>query len=1250
MGWEIERTGPDGQSTRRGLPVGTSWIGRGQDGILGMVDETADVVRACIVHRKDGSVLLVPEAGAVVEVEGRATTAARPLKAGATFKIDSISFSLVQTADRDADAGGPPTAATRFVRAEDVSRLVANDQERPFDDAEKLYDLQEVISDGGQAVIYRARDRRDGSLAAIKLFKAFDHDPEAEQWFQSEVDILSTLHHPNIVSFLGAIAVEDEWGSLRRGLVMEHLDGVTLKEWIVRHPRGTPWNEARPILDQCLQGLEAAHEHGGVIHRDLKPSNIFIQSDGTVKLIDFGLAHVRGRKSSTGGGIQGSYNYLAPEYARGEANFTGDVVSDIFGLFACFYELLTGRLPFPKFGDRPDLEFLSRWREKPPSISHAHMAFRAVAHLSKFIDKGLHPDRKARFASYAEVREALQGVHNRLIVHGSVQYELLDGLGSGAFGEVFKAQRKQDLALVAIKRLFPDRSGDAFAKEARILSRAHYDGIVRYLDFFQGGGDYYLVMEYLEGMPGASLRDRIRANPKGLPLAEVVPAFLAYAAALGQLHYKGIIHRDIKPANLYAPEGAPARACIMDLGVARDLSGTKTTGTVPGSWDYMAPELLSGNHRGSPRSDLYALGLSLYEALTGGPALPRLPRDDREAYPELIARANGKSQHSISFADGQFEVYPEMARLLRKVCAGLPADRPRDCRDFFDALLAFGSNRLDLNPAEWTERAPPAMPEADPDTAPVAGAASGGPNRAQAPRKRGRRLGAAALAVAVIGGAIAWGWPRWPLPKEIKDTSGAGLALPPVAPIPPAVPEVLAPEARIEPVAPVPPQNDRVIEAIVREIEDLHRFSPAFFDYESFKKAIFQRIRELDELRARPAYSALAGQTDVLAALQRFWTKVCEWALLQVEEERSLLYGAVAREGLYQLWLLAGNSLPPTSVSGAQQMRDLLTAGPAASLRGRSWPLCPTQILSFVDSTNLFLDHLYAHPAASHSRARVLPTVARLKLETTDPSRRVERCAVMDFNLVPDGVFEAGAQKIELLDPIYFATAETTVEAMRIYRDDAVRLADAHRELFSGRIDPISVQGEDSVPYAGATVDQAVEFCNWLSVRARVPPVYGRAPNGGWMADLAQPGFRLPTIEEWEYAARLGIDFAAMEGQASWQEMELRLKDTGLVHFYYETAPRASENSPAYPLGLRDLCGNVHEICMVLPADARPSDASSVNFATKGGAANSRATPPVMPDGRPGSVDDIGGMIGFRVVFSVPFAHLPGEGILGGEK
>src|SRR5262252_6943855 len=145
------------------------------------------------------------------------------------------------------------------------------------------YEVLAAIGAGGMGEVYRARDTKLGRDVALKVLSdSLAHDPERLAQFEREAHLLATLNHPHIAHIYG---VEDSTGV--PALVMELVEGPTLADRIVHGP--IPIEEALPIAKQITEALEAAHEQG-IIHRDLKPANIKVRVDGTVKVLDFGLA------------------------------------------------------------------------------------------------------------------------------------------------------------------------------------------------------------------------------------------------------------------------------------------------------------------------------------------------------------------------------------------------------------------------------------------------------------------------------------------------------------------------------------------------------------------------------------------------------------------------------------------------------------------------------------------------------------------------------------------------------------------------------------------------------------------------------------------------------------------------------------------------------------------------------------------------------------------------------------------------
>jgi serine/threonine protein kinase/dipeptidyl aminopeptidase/acylaminoacyl peptidase len=212
------------------------------------------------------------------------------------------------------------------------------------------YELLEILGIGGMGAVYRARDTRLGRDVAIKVLpRIFSTDPQRRARFEREARLLAALNHPHVGAIYG---IEESEGV--QALVLELIDGPTLAD---RLQRGrVPVAEALMVAHQIADALEAAHERG-VIHRDLKPGNIKVKPDGTVKVLDFGLAkaaapgdaqHQDFRQTpfmgeTREGIIVGTTSYMSPEQARGQAV---DKRADIWAFGCVLYEMLTGYRAF----------------------------------------------------------------------------------------------------------------------------------------------------------------------------------------------------------------------------------------------------------------------------------------------------------------------------------------------------------------------------------------------------------------------------------------------------------------------------------------------------------------------------------------------------------------------------------------------------------------------------------------------------------------------------------------------------------------------------------------------------------------------------------------------------------------------------------------------------------------------------------------------------------------------------------------
>jgi hypothetical protein len=272
------------------------------------------------------------------------------------------------------------------------------------------YEITSLLGKGGMGEVYRARDPRLRRDVAIKVLpEEFSSNSERVSRFQREAEVLASLNHVNIAAIHD---LQEANGS--RFLVMELVEGETLADRIGRGP--IPIDEALQIAKQICEALEAAHEKG-IVHRDLKPANIKVREDGTVKVLDFGLAKALDRLSvasvdmmdsptlsahpTEGGIILGTAAYMSPEQALGKAV---DRRTDIWALGCVLYEMLVGRRPFEGEGVS---ETLARVIEREPHW--ARLPARLSPALRTFLERCLHKDPRQRVQAIGDVRLALEG-------------------------------------------------------------------------------------------------------------------------------------------------------------------------------------------------------------------------------------------------------------------------------------------------------------------------------------------------------------------------------------------------------------------------------------------------------------------------------------------------------------------------------------------------------------------------------------------------------------------------------------------------------------------------------------------------------------------------------------------------------------------------------------------------------------------------------------------------------------------------
>ncbi len=257
------------------------------------------------------------------------------------------------------------------------------------------YELLEVIGTGGMAVVYKARCHRLNRLVAVKVLKdEFSADEDFLRRFRAEGEAVAMLSHPNIVQVFDVSASEDA-----NYIVMELIDGISLKQYM--EVKGIlNWKETLHFATQIAKGLEHAHSRG-IVHRDIKPHNVMVLKNGSVKVMDFGIAQVMNKSNTLTKEALGSVHYISPEQAKG--SFT-DSRSDIYSLGVVMFEMMTGRPPYD--GDSPvavAIQHINGGAPRPTSLNP-----NIPVGMEQIIMKAMALEPKDRYSSATELLADLE--------------------------------------------------------------------------------------------------------------------------------------------------------------------------------------------------------------------------------------------------------------------------------------------------------------------------------------------------------------------------------------------------------------------------------------------------------------------------------------------------------------------------------------------------------------------------------------------------------------------------------------------------------------------------------------------------------------------------------------------------------------------------------------------------------------------------------------------------------------------------
>src|SRR5690349_5316016 len=488
-------------------------------------------------------------------------------------------------------------------------------------------------------------------------------------WFLRETETLASLDHPAVRHVYAAGEVEsyayrtNNW-----------IDGESLADAMQRGPRPVP--AVMSLARDLLSALEHAHARNIIIRR-IVPTTLMLDVSGRGVVTDLRHANTCLAFAATET-TQTETPFCAPEVRAGGV---GEPASDVYAIGANLYFALTGQEPA---GDGAALVPPRKLRAAVPAAVERVLlrALRAKPgdryYTATEMLEDLVVDAGVFHEPAAEPQIAESGFERRLRRALGDDYELLEELGSGGFGRVYRAR---DLGLereVAIKVLHPALTADLgvverFRREAQLAARLRHPNVVSIYDIMGRAGLQWYTMELV---PGASLAQLV--HDQGPLSLERVTRLLGEAlSALDHAHASGLIHRDLKPENmLIEPDGRPR---ITDLGLALAPRGDRFGGATSrsGTPQFAAPEQLLGE-RVDPRTDLYSLGAVAYFALLGRPPFEGIT-------PEAIL-AQQTADKLPRLTEQRPDVPRELEDILRRAVASAPEDRYPTAHAFREAV------------------------------------------------------------------------------------------------------------------------------------------------------------------------------------------------------------------------------------------------------------------------------------------------------------------------------------------------------------------------------------------------------------------------------------------------------------------------------------------------------------------------------------------------------------------------------------
>ena len=704
--------------------------------------------------------------------------------------------------------------------------------------------IERLLGRGGMALVYYGWDVKLERPVAVKVIDArYQDSPAYAARFVREARTVATWRHENIIQIYYA----DEQDELYY-FVMEYVDGLDLGGLLSQYAREgelVPHDDVLRMGRAIASALDYAHQKG-VVHRDVKPSNVMIAGDGRVVLTDFGLA--MDVQIGTLGEAFGSPRYIAPEQALRSADAVPQ--SDLYSLGVILYEMLTGVVPF----DDPSstsvaVQHLTQ-PPPPPREINPNLCEEIEAVLLKALSKS--PDERyqtgaglldaleaalqtsqpapvepgelpplpagvvrsaarplsfpgmpvdEKVASHLQAsakpvspRDSSSPAKDSLLGRKLDEYRLEALLGKGGMAGVYRGLDVRLKRYVAIKVIDSPLRSDSeyvvrFEHEARAFAQLEHPHIVRLYHYGEADGLLYMAMQYIDGADLGTVLANYREDQEFIEPEEASRIIREICLALDYVHSQGVIHRDIKPSNIMLDK--QGRAILTDFGLAL-LTELGTRGEIFGSPHYIAPEQVISSANVVPQSDLYAVGVILYEMFTGefvfdaeNPLdmamlhMTEPPRPPRELRPdispeveEVILKALAKEPEE------RYQSGAELADALDRALQIVPAETPATPRAPAPRISV-----LERVAVELADRPLPPMPAAIAVPAPQRAEAEAAPTPTTPTLARKRwfvytSLGiAACLFLAVLLAAVSWLSSGNVKEKVIGPTSTAGASI-----------------------------------------------------------------------------------------------------------------------------------------------------------------------------------------------------------------------------------------------------------------------------------------------------------------------------------------------------------------------------------------------------------------------------------------------------------------------------------------